>query len=148
MAELPDDIHSDCLADLNTKERALSIWEVDDKKQNLEEVMCALATARERLQDLDIVLFPFELPPEVCSAEKHNDQATACPRADSTWHHNLSGLTGKRLLILANFILKKAEFRKTLPKSAVKQLIQKAVSEKWVDSERLKPALKKEVLGE
>ena len=52
---------ADPLGDLVTKENRLSVWQIDDDRSNLGDVIAALAASRDFLDTFDYALFNDEL---------------------------------------------------------------------------------------
>ena len=133
------DCPADCVADLGTASCRLSLWEIDDERSNLAEVIVALASNSQHLSNLDYALIPRDKVEAIAQLEVTEGQ-TAHVQANEKWHRDLLGLSGRRLVDLAVLIFSGAERRRVLEKE-VTQMVRKALATRTLDPARVKVAI-------
>ncbi len=133
------DCPADCVADLGTSSCRLSLWEIDDARSNLGEVIVALAANADHLSNLDYALIPRDKLEAIAQLEATEGQ-TAHIQANKKWHRDLIGLSGRRLIDIASLIFSIAERRRVLEKD-VTQMVQEALEKQRLDPARVRVAI-------
>lgn len=124
-----DDVPADPMADFaNTTENRLSVWMVDDQKTNLNQIVVAMATNRDKLDKLDYVLFPraYLDAAEIAWEDDHGD--TPDDEAN-TWHRNLVELSADKVVALTKMVWKRDKEQERIAKADVRARIVDAVLE-------------------
>ncbi len=101
----PDDpLPADPLSDLNTKENALSVWELPDDRSNLEDVVTAIA-AKRHIREIDVALIEESLISglgiEILETEGKTPLLEVRPM-----HRNLAELEAQDLVRIADVMRK------------------------------------------
>jgi len=133
------DCPADCVADLGTSNCRLSLWEIDDARSNLGDVIVALATNADHLSNLDYALIPRDKLEEIARLEATEGQ-TAHIQANQKWHRDLIDLSGRRLVDIAALIFSVAE-RRRVPEKEVTQMVRQALEKKALDPARVRVAI-------
>ncbi len=126
---------ADAFLDLQTKGNVLSLWFIADDCSNLEEVVSALASARERISNLDYALLDqkfitendLQLQPVIGSSP--NGQA-------NTWHRDLVELSASKLCVFANMLFEYGEKRRFTERDVLR-LLARAMALGHIDRSRL-----------
>lgn len=101
-----DEVQADTLLDLRTEDNALSVWLVEDDRSNLDRVVAALASACDKLQNLDYILFESTILPEIGINIEKSDGITPDEEANHSWHRNLIELSAQDLTTLASELVR------------------------------------------
>jgi len=117
----------------------LSLWEIDDARSNLGDVIVALATNADHLSNLDYALIPRDKLEEIARLEATEGQ-TAHIQANQKWHRDLIDLSGRRLIDIAALIFSVAE-RRRVPEKEVTQMVRQALEKKALDPARVRVAI-------
>ena len=133
------DCPADCVADLGTSNCRLSLWEIDDARSNLADVIVALATNADHLSNLDYALIPRDKLEAIARLEATEGQ-TAHIQANQKWHRDLIDLSGRRLVDIAALIFSVAE-RRRVPEKEVTQMVRQALEKKALDPARVRVAI-------
>lgn len=136
------DVPADWITDLKTSNNTLSVWLVDDEKTNLERIIAAFATTRDRIAQVEYILFDPKLliPIDIEIQKIHGNSAD---EGANDFHHDLVKLSGTKLINLAKMIAENCEFVRVYPKEVL-QLIRASVDAGKID----KRGLPKEILKE
>lgn len=133
---LPEgEIQADPLGDLATGHNTLSVWQVEDDKSNLEQVITALAANRDTISNLDYALFDLELLSTIGIRVEVNEGATPYEKANH-WHCDLVELTATKLVKLAKVMLISSSRERVLEKEIL-SLIKDAVQTGQIDKTKL-----------
>jgi len=133
---MENDLQADALTDLRTDNNKLSLYHIEDDKSNLERIITALASTRQRPDKLDYVL--LELPIlENAGFRIESTRGKTPDDAVNLWHRDMIELSATKVLSLAQ-IIANADKNRILEKQ-VGQLLVSAAS-----SGRLKRTLVKE----
>jgi len=117
----------------------LSLWEVQDDRSNLQDVIIALATNADHLSNLDYAMVPRDRIGEIASVEE-TEGKTPHSEANRNWHRDLVGLSGRKLIDIAVVIFSTGELGRVSEKE-VTRLIRKAIDEQTLDATRMKVAM-------
>jgi len=120
------DIQADPFADLNTQENCLSVWHIEDDRSNLDQVITALAASGTNLANLDYALFDRQILDKLFNIKK-TPGGSHDSIANSSWHHDLTELSGLKLVQLAKSILENSQ-RVRVQEKVIAQLIAKAIA--------------------
>jgi hypothetical protein len=95
---------ADTLADLRTKQNKMSLWEIDDNRDNLPDVLAAIALSNRQneLSEITYVLFEYDDLAAVCPNIAHTPGDTPCPKVNDLYHRDVSCLSGHDLLALTS----------------------------------------------
>lgn len=103
---------ADPLGDLKTTDNKLSVFEIDDKKSNLDNVIIGLASAPERksLDDIEYVLLDTEELEKEGFVIKKSKGKTLIDKVNEV-HRDIVDLTAKRLVNLAKIIYQRTKIK-------------------------------------
>jgi hypothetical protein len=135
------------LGDLKTTvDSVLSVWEIQEDRSNLEEVVAALAATRDTSDKYDYALFEMEL----LAVAGIRPESTRGNSADDTindqWHRNLVELTSSKLVQLARSIYEHGSCER-VPERRVNELICYAVEAGRIPRANLKENLRRGIFG-
>lgn len=143
----PDDIPAAPLTDLRTSANSeLSIWYVEDNRSNLARIVATLAGTRDHSDKFDFALFPEAVLTQAQIQSKDSLGNSADRDANSSWHRDLVELTASKLSTLVKLIREQGEIERRFEKQVI-ELIADGVKQGWIEAQRLKPSLRKAVLG-
>lgn len=143
----PGDIPAAPLTDLRTSPNSeLSVWYVEDNRTNLERIVAALAGTRDHCDKFDFALFPEVVLTQAQIQSKNSMGNSADRDANSSWHRDLVELTASKLSTLARLIREQGAIERRFEKQVI-ELIADGVKQGRIEALRLKPALRKNVLG-
>lgn len=135
---------ADPLSDLNTNNNELSVYQVDQEKSNLEDIIVGIAVNRAFLKNIDYALLNKDNLDsedyEIKESPAEIKYTKAIPH-----HRNICNLTAKKIVNLARVIYSKGE-HSTVTKAKVKELINQALENGQLKDTDINPKLK-EVLG-
>lgn len=133
----PDDIHSDVLGDLQTKENRLSVYRVENELDT-DQVVVALAANRDSLAHLDYAVFDhiqlIETRLSICQQEGETPDLQV-----NKLHYDLTNLTVGKLVQLARVISTSNHVRVT--RKQIKEGLKQAVTAGKLDESRVKSKL-------
>jgi hypothetical protein len=142
---LKGDIPADPLNDVRTQDNALSVWLVDDGKQNLNRVALAIAATRQRVDKLDYLLFDLQILSD-SDVETCKSRGTTPDEQVNDWHLDLVELSGLELVSLVRAILTSDyETGRFLPKEVV-ELLKDAVKAGQINQEKLNKGIKSAIV--
>jgi hypothetical protein len=118
-----DDVPADPLADLNTAENMLSVWQVGETA-NLERIVRAVAVGRDRLDHIGYVLFDSALLTDA-GIDVRENMGTSADKDANAWHRDLV-LTGNKVVALAKAILRDGDSGVVL-KMRLKELVEEGI---------------------
>lgn len=129
------EFQADALADLETKGNALSLWFVADDRSNLEQVVSALASTRQRISNLDYALVDQKFIAE--NNLKLQSVISNSPYEQAnTWHRDLVELSASKLCVLAKIIFEYGE-KKRYTEKDVLRLMARAIALGHIDRAKL-----------
>jgi hypothetical protein len=106
----PDAVIQETLKDLQSDvNNKLSVWLIEDDRSNLMRVICALATWREEIENVDYILTDYQVIVRLNISIEHTLGASADDKANERWHRNLCDLTEQKRLGLAQAMKEKCE---------------------------------------
>lgn len=101
-----NDIPGDPLKDFkNIDNNKLSLYEIEDKKRNLTNVLGAIGANRERFDHIDYVIIKKKLIIEAGLILDKSDGGTPDEVVNDKWHYDLINLSGSMLIKFAKIIL-------------------------------------------
>ena len=121
------DIPADPLADLITQENALSLWQIEDDRGDLDRVVAAMAATCDDISHFDYAIFDKAIPTYIGIDLEYALGETPDAAANATWHYNLLRLSGSKIVELARLILRDGE-RDRINRKRVKALLAQAVA--------------------
>jgi hypothetical protein len=133
------DVPAKVLLDLRTANNGLSVWYVKEDRSNLDEVLIALASAYDRLDNLDYALFEER----ACDSLKicvETSKGTTPARKMNQWHRDLTELSGEKVLALAKLIYYHG-VRERKWENEIQGLLKSAVASGAVEADCLKDRL-------
>ena len=99
-----NEIPADSLHDISTKSNKLSVWQVEENKSNLNDIIIAIATNRSCITNFDYVLIDSNILSDFNIECEKIEGASKYNRANKLWHYDLIKLSAEKLLILAEYI--------------------------------------------
>jgi hypothetical protein len=141
---LAGELQADALGDLLTQFNALSIWQIEADRTNLERVIAALVTTQENLSNFDYVLVDQSVIENAGFKIESNIGETPDSTAN-TWHRDLIELTADRLLMLARIIRQEGEIER-LPEKRVIQLVNQSLSRDYIHQNQLSEKLLRKLM--
>lgn len=127
---------ADALADIRTSDNALSIWEIDDQRNNLERVLAAIASRGEHLQKMDHVIVESTRVQHLGVKIEKKSGDTHDSGANSSWHYDLTHLSATDLARLANCLLEYGKSERQLPNKLV-SMVKESIQKGFVDQGKL-----------
>jgi hypothetical protein len=125
-------------------ENCLSVWFLDDAKNDLNDMVAALAASREKADKLDYVLFPQShldaAGIEVCTASGHTPDEQI-----NEQHRDLTHLSAAKVCALATSVWHENLEIKRVDEQRVVQLVADAVGRGRIPLEKLRPKLRDDV---
>ena len=135
---IPDNpLPADPLADLNTKDNALSLWEVFDDSSNLTDVVTALAATMQHLSNVDIVLFDSRLVPQL-GLQLDMTRAVTPYAPAASYHRDIVRLTAQAILELGDALRREGRFVEFSEKR-VADLLAQAIRSGPLSTDELNP---------
>lgn len=131
-----NDVPADPLGDLQTQSNKLSVWLIDDKKSNVDQIVTALAAGRDAPSNLDYALLDAKYLKRSRLKIKHSEGGTL-DNSVNEYHSDVTELSGIRLVRLARVFLRFAEIKR-IPEKNVKELVQQAIKSRRIDANRIK----------
>ena len=132
-----DELQSDALGDLQTKDNTISVYRVDNE-QDAERVIVALAANREYVANLDYAIFEDAEFDSIDIEVSQNEGET--PDAEvNKLHYDLTNLTARKLVQLAQVVSSGRHSR--ILKKTVEVRLRRALVAGYLDKGRLKPDL-------
>ena len=143
---LPEgDIPADPLSDLSAAENALSVWYVSDSSENLERVVAALASTRDKIDKLDYVLIEQETIHRLGIIALQSEGKSPDDHANRNWHYDFKQLSGGLLVRFVKEMLPRVESRGRILDKRVEQLIREGIASTQIDEKKLNPRLKQKL---
>ena len=130
-----DAIQADAMHDLKTTENTISVYEVNDDKSNLEQIISGFTAGRDIPAHFDYALFDqqillkSDIKIESSAGNTPSTEANAC-------HRHLSELSVHKLTELAKIIMGKAE-RERIQKKHILHLIKQATDSFDIDRSKI-----------
>lgn len=131
---------ADCLGDLKTSSEALSVWELDDEKTNLNRILAAIASTREHLQKIDYLIVDAAHVTNLGLKIQPKPGQTRDAGANNAWHRDLIHLSASDLSRLANVLFEHAQRRREMEVKLI-ALLKHSVDEGHVDRAALRPGI-------
>jgi hypothetical protein len=109
---LPDgEVSSDYLWDLKSIKSTLSVWLIDDSKDNLNRIIAAYFENRPKKPEAAYILINYDIPTKLNIQNRHKEikhlkDSYVC----KTWHYDFEKLTGKKLVGLAETIFEDIQY--------------------------------------
>jgi len=132
------DVPADALTDLRATDNVLSFWAIEPDKQNLNVVIAAVTSSRDRLDKLDYLILDeaslLPIPIRCVISEANTPYSSA-----NTSHRDLAELTVRKVATLAHLMMP-LQRERLLPKQ-VKALLLDALANGRLDRARMKPGL-------
>ena len=133
----PSDVQGDALLDLQTDDNVLSVFRVDGSV-GIDRVATALAANRENLSNFDYGVFDSTLLANPSIRIVQKDGGT--PDEDVNHeHYDVVNLTIVKLIQIAETV--SASSPKRMPKGQMKEKLQYALSNQWLDQSRMNSGL-------
>jgi hypothetical protein len=129
---------ADCFVDLGTDRGNLSLWGVTLNRDNLSDIVVALAANCDRFSNVDYVLFESDLLKDLGGLTPTPGE-TPYVRARQ-WHWDLKELDSSKLADIARRVFSTAEVGR-IAETNVKKLLKHKFAEGELDSGALKPSL-------
>lgn len=121
-----DDFPAPPLADLRVNECGdLSAWLLDGARSNLDDVVTALAAARDHVANFDYAIFPQTLI-EGLGVDVRETPGVTPHRQANRWHRDFSRVSARRLVEFAGRLFASAD-RKRVPARQVKSSLIAAI---------------------
>jgi hypothetical protein len=115
---LEEDLQADALGDLGTASNELSVYHVAENRDNLNQVIAALAVNTKESSNIDFALFDENLIAELGIKIKKSKGELADDQVNN-WHSDVYEISASKLLVLAKSIKKKAAIDRKMPKEVL-----------------------------
>jgi hypothetical protein len=102
-----DDVPADPLADLQTSENLLSVWEVQEDRSNLIRIVRAVAIGGQRIDHTGYILFD-SVHLDAAGIGLQKNEGRSDDKGANGWHRDLV-LSGKKILALTRLLLQHGE---------------------------------------
>lgn len=132
------DIPADALSDLRTQDNKLSVWSVEADKTNLNVVLTAFASTRQRVDKLDYTLVDESVLPRILIDAAQSDASTPYVSANAA-HWDLVELTVSKIVRLAQEVMLLDRVR--VSERQVRALLMEALQTGALDRARMIPDL-------
>ena len=140
-----EELRADPVGDLATSGGGkLSVWVVEDGDQNLERVVCALASTMSSLQHMSFITFdPEDLVPLGVEHE-HNEGDSRDIEANRKWHYDLVIPTAIKLVHFARHLWAQSTPQIILQKQ-LRAYMLKAIEAGTIRRDKLAPKIQEEL---
>ena len=139
---LNGDIPADALNDLKTSNNKLSFWKIDDHKQNLDQIVTALASMCDEITNLDYVLLDENL---FSNIKQEKTIGITCYHQANQWHVDLVELTVGQIVQIAQNIFKHPNCHDRKDKRELISLLSNAVKGQKIDMNKLKEKVREKL---
>lgn len=129
---------ADALQDLKTQGNALSVWQIDDTRSNLERVLAAIASTLDHIQVINYLLIDSQHISPLNLSLVPSPGVTHDLDANSTWHFDLVHLSATDLANLANTMFTHGEKKREKDRQLA-LFLKKSVESGFVDQTKLNP---------
>lgn len=130
------DVQADPLGDLATTKNELSVWQIENDKSNLEQVIAALRANCDDIANIDFALFDSKFLKDIKVAIRRSHGGSKDEMANSIWHYDLFELSAFKLIELTKVIIANAEISR-FPEKTVLRLIARSVIRKHIERTQL-----------
>lgn len=137
------ELQADALADLKTASNELSVWEINDDRKNLDDVVVACACTRGHLANVDYALIGQDIVTGLGIRVSRTAGVSRCPMANQ-FHCDLVELTATRLIQLAKMIKAWGQIAR-ISEKAVQVLLAKAAQNGEIQVSDMEPDLAKRI---
>jgi hypothetical protein len=142
--ELGNELQADALNDLRTGNNRLSVWFIETDHANLNQVITALASNRERVEKVDYVLI------DMTTLNQHsftlrNIVGDTPYEAANSFHRDLENLRARQILDLALMI--QVSTKNRVAEKEVRQLLTRALNDGLLDESLIKQTLLAELMS-
>lgn len=120
-----DDVPSDPLADLTTKENLLSVWVVNEDGSNIERIVRAVGIGRQELAHIGYVVFDAASLADA-GIEIIENSGESCDHEANAWHRDLA-LSGNKVVALAKTMFRHGEIDVVL-KQRMEELVKEGLN--------------------
>jgi len=132
----PEEVPADALTDLRSSQNELSVWSVERDKSNLDTVLVAVGSNRERLDKLDYALFDEDILPAIQIKCTKSEGETPHVIANKVMHRDLVELTAQKVAHLARALMPPTEHVRVSERS-LQRLLQNALRDGSLDRSRV-----------
>lgn len=133
---LDEDLQADSLGDLSTSSNELSVYHINENRDNLSRVIAALAVNSKDYSNFDYALFDENIINHLRINIKKSKGETADDQVNQ-WHSDLHELAALKLLELAKAIKKNAIIERKMPKEVL-ALVADSLQSNFLDRSRIK----------
>lgn len=137
------EVPAEALTDLRANNNALSVWSVESDRANLNMVLAAIASHRDRLDKLDYTLVDEAILPPIAMEWVKSEANTPHPLANASAHRDLIRLTVQKVARLAHEMMPLERVR--VSERQIKRILVEALDSGVLDRARMKPGLLSEV---
>ncbi len=136
-----DDVQADTLCDLSPNGNKLSVWQINDDKSNLNQILTAYAAAFRSppISHIQYIIFDQRFLSELGIKLEQSNAKTPDQRANAC-HYDLVELSGTKLNNLAKMLFKHGETDVCLSKELI-EFIAKAIETKEIERDKIDPKI-------
>jgi hypothetical protein len=121
---------------MQTTGHCLSVWKIDQDRSNLERVVSAVAAKRDKVDNLDYILFDSSLI-DVLGIPANEVKGGTDDEVANDWHRDLINLSGLKIVGLVKLMLEKGDnFR--ISKKKIKALVLDGIQKKEIQMDNEK----------
>ncbi len=120
-----DDVPADPLVDLRTKENRLSVYLVEQDKSNVERIVRAIASGKQKIEHQSYIVFDSKVL-EKAGIEMEENAGDTKDAGINHLHRDLV-LTGKKLALLAQGMLQDGEEVATILREHLRELVEQGI---------------------
>ena len=131
------DIPADPLGDIATSDNRLSVYEIQDDKSNLEQVLAAMAANNQSLSNFDYVLFNVSMLDRLGIEQDEKKRGITADSEVNHWHRDLVKLSALKLVELARGMLQEGELERC-PEKQITRLIAQNIALGRIDKTKVK----------
>jgi len=136
-----DEIPADPLSDLRTNRNKLSVYLLDDDKSQVERCAAAYAANRNKIEELDYLLFDESLIDEM-QIKRHQFDGNLVDIEINKLHWNLCELSSQKLVELAMRLIDDCQ-TDSYDRFQITQLINNSIHNGWIKKDSLNKGIKK-----
>lgn len=140
----PAQIPADMVSDLATEGNALSVWEIEDNRTNLDRIIAAVAGGRANPAEFGLAIFNSAALDTSGIRFRKTRGTSPDAEANDRWHYELIELTGQNLIALARVIAAVDSKERRLPREVI-QLVAQGIRAGQIDENTLKTGMRNAV---
>ncbi len=131
---------ADALIDLSTKDNSLSLFYVTDDKSNINRIAAAYAANRQKISNLDYLLFDEGILDSVSLSAVTTLGDTPDIVVNTNWHRDVQNLSASKILDLARILLARGQ-KDRITHNVITTELRKSIAGGNIDRTQIKLSL-------